>query len=451
MISPLDGRYRSIVQPLEDLLSEQALNRARIMVEVEWLIFLSASGRVPELRALTDRECEVLRAYHSGFGDQEAAELAGIEAVTQHDVKAVEYYLKQKMSITSMADVGEFVHFCCTSEDINNLSYGMLLAGSIREVWMPAASGLVDDIAGLAVRHRDSAMLARTHGQPATPTTMGKELAVFAHRLRRQLHRVRSQTYLGKFNGATGTYSAHVVACPDVNWMSLSRSFVESLGLEWNPLTTQIEPHDYMAELFTDLARFNRILINFNTDMWQYISLGYFRQDQSAESVGSSTMPHKINPIRFENSEANLEVSIALLDCLSANLVVSRLQRDLSDSSLERNIGSALGYSLIGIVNTRRGLSSVELAAEVLADDLDRAWEVLGEACQSVMRRAGYAEPYERLKDLTRGAKVTERRLREFVRQQALPADDEAAMLKLTPATYIGHSSRLVDYLEPGT
>jgi adenylosuccinate lyase len=446
MLSPLDGRYGDIVKPLNEFLSEEALNRTRVATEVEWLIFLSASGAIATLRPLSPQEERTLRSYASGFGPDEARDLKRIEDETGHDVKAVEYYIKRLVATTSMADVSEFVHFCCTSEDINNLSYGVLLRRAVTEVWLPAASALVGQIATLAESHRNRPMLARTHGQAATPTTVGKELAVFAHRLGRQLKRVERQEYLGKFNGATGTYSAHVAAAPHVDWISLSRRFVESLGLTWNPLTTQIESHDYMAEVFGDVARFNGILNNFNTDVWHYVSLGYFRQAKGNGSVGSSTMPHKINPIRFENSEANVEVSNALLNCLADSLITSRMQRDLSDSSMLRNIGPALGHAMVALSNTSAGLRGLQVDAQALDADLQDAWEVLGEACQSVMRRAGIDRPYERLKDLTRGVRVTEKDIHDFLKNQPLDTADMTALLALTPATYTGLAAKLVDF-----
>ncbi len=447
-LSPLDGRYRPLVSGIAEHLSEQALNRGRLEVEVAWLHHLASSRVIPELRALTDQEQSTLRSLVSDFGPDQAAELAAIERRTGHDVKAVEYYIKHALEGTSLADVCEFVHFGCTSEDINNLAYGRMLQRAITDAWLPAALGLVTELGDLALAQRDQPMLSRTHGQAATPTTVGKEIAVFVHRLGRQLSRIQAQDYLGKFNGATGTYGAHHVASPDVDWIQVSRGFVESLGLTWNPLTTQIESHDYMCELFADLARFNGILHNLNTDMWSYISLGVFRQKATADAVGSSTMPHKINPIRFENSEANLEVSNSLLQALQTSLITSRMQRDLSDSSMQRNIGPALGYALIGIVNTRAGLRSVDVDTELLAIELDDAWEVLGEAVQSVMRRAGLDQPYERLKELTRGQRITRETLQEFIRQLGLPAEDEKRLLELTPASYTGLASRLVDYID---
>ena len=447
-LSPLDGRYRPLVSGIADHLSERSLNRGRLEVEVAWLSYLSTSRAIPELRELTDDEQSFLRTLVSDFDSDQAAVLAVIERQTGHDVKAVEYYIKRALADTSLADVVEFVHFGATSEDINNLAYGRMLQRAITEVWLPAALGLVTDLRDLALARRDQPMLSRTHGQAATPTTLGKEIAVFVHRLDRQLARIEGQEYLGKFNGATGTYGAHHIAAPEVDWIAISRGFVESLGLNWNPLTTQIESHDYMCELFADLARFNGILNNLNTDMWSYISLGVFRQKATADAVGSSTMPHKINPIRFENSEANLEISNSLLQVLQSSLITSRMQRDLSDSSMQRNIGPALGYALIGIVNTRTGLRSVEVDSELLAAELDGAWEVLGEAVQSVMRRAGLDQPYERLKELTRGQRITQKSLQDFIRQLGLPAEDEKRLLELTPAAYTGLAGRLVDFID---
>ncbi len=437
-----------MVSAIADHLSERALNRGRLEVEIAWLSYLATSRALPELRELTDAEQSLLRTLVADFGSAQAAELAIIERRTGHDVKAVEYYIKQALADTSLADVIEFVHFGCTSEDINNLAYGRMLQRAVTDAWLPAALGLVTDLRDLALAQRDQPMLSRTHGQAATPTTVGKEIAVFVHRLDRQLNRIQAQEYLGKFNGATGTYSAHHVAAPDVDWIEISCGFVESLGLTWNPLTTQIESHDYMCELFADLARFNGILNNFNTDMWSYISIGVFRQKATADAVGSSTMPHKINPIRFENSEANLEVSNSLLQCLQTALITSRLQRDLSDSSMQRNIGPALGYALIGIVNTRTGLRSVDVDAHALVAELDDAWEVLGEAVQSVMRRCGLEQPYERLKELTRGQRTTPEMLREFILAQSLPPEDEQRLLELTPAGYTGLASALVGYID---
>jgi len=457
-LGSLDGRYRGVVAPLVDHLSEPALNRARIRVEVEWLVWLTTHQVVPGVRALTDAEQAALRQVVGDFGPAEVEELATIERETLHDVKAVEYFLKRRLTATAPspedAGLAELIHFCCTSEDINNLSYALMVQGAVQQVWLPRATRLVEAVATMASDLRDVPLLAHTHGQPATPTTMGKELAVLAHRLGRQLRRIEGADYLGKLNGATGTYGAHLAALPEADWPALSRGFVESLGLEWNPLTTQIESHDWQAELYADIARFNRILHNLCTDVWTYISMGYFAQVRGQGTVGSSTMPHKVNPIRFENAEANLEVSNALLDVLGSTLVNSRLQRDLTDSSMQRNIGSAFGHSLLAIDNAERGLAGLDAVPAAMAADLDANWEVLGEAVQSAMRAlgaqgvAGMENPYERLKELTRGRRITGDDLREFVGGLGLPDDVAARLAAMTPATYIGAAPQLVDYLD---
>jgi adenylosuccinate lyase len=447
-LGPLDGRYRAVVAPLAQHLSEAALNRKRVLVEVEWLIHLMTTGAVPGSRPLRAEETAALRAVVSGFGASDVAGLATIERVTLHDVKAVEYYLKERIGSTSLTDVAEFIHLFCTSEDINNLAYALMVRGAVHDVWLPAARALADDVAALALEHRALPMLARTHGQPATPTTLGKELAVLAHRLRRQLARVELAEYLGKINGATGTFSAHVVAAPGTDWIAVSRSFVEGLGLTWNPLTTQIESHDWQAELYADIARFNRVLHNLCTDVWTYISLGYFMQVRGQGTIGSSTMPHKVNPIRFENAEANLEVSNALLDVLGSTLVTSRMQRDLTDSSMQRNAGTAFGHSLLAIDNVRRGLAGLDVDPVALAADLEATWEVLGEAVQSVMRVHGLEQPYERLKELTRGRRIDAEVMRTFVTGLRLPPEAERRLVELTPGGYIGLAARLVDFLD---
>ena len=453
-LGPLDGRYRGAVAPLVEHLSEAALNRERLRVEVAWLVHLTWTGAVPGIRRLSADEIALLDGVVAGFGPAEIAELAGIEAETRHDVKAVEYLLRRRIAGSTLGDVAELVHLFCTSEDVNNLAYALMVRGAVTDVWAPAATALVDDVAALARAHRDLPMLARTHGQPATPTTLGKELAVLAHRLRRQLGRIAAAQYLGKLNGATGTYAAHVAGAPGTDWPAVSRSFVTSLGLTWNPLTTQIESHDWQAELYSDLARFNRVLHNLCTDVWAYISLGYLVQARTEGTVGSSTMPHKVNPIRFENAEANLEVSNALLDVLGSTLVTSRLQRDLTDSSMQRTIGTAFGHSLVAIDNVRRGLAGLDADADATARDLDANWEVLGEAVQSVMRvqsalgTPGLDRPYERLKELTRGRRVNATALQAFVKGLGLPPDAEQRLLALRPATYTGLASALVDNLD---
>ena len=461
-LGPLDGRYRPAVAPLVDHLSEAALNRARVHVEVEWLIHLTTHGVVPGAPTLSAAEQEYLRGVVATFGADEIAELAEIERVTVHDVKAVEYFLKRRLEAapgvlgeTVLPAVGELVHFACTSEDINNLSYALMVRGAVQDVWLPAATALTDEVVAMAHEHAEQPMLALTHGQPATPTTLGKELAVLAHRLRRQLRRIASDEYLGKLNGATGTYGAHTVAVPGADWQEVSRTFVEHLGLTWNPLTTQIESHDWQAELYADVSRFNRVLHNLATDVWTYISRGVFIQIPVAGATGSSTMPHKVNPIRFENAEANLELSSALLDTLAATLVTSRLQRDLTDSTTQRNIGPAFGHSLLAIDNVRRGLRALSVDAALLARELDENWEVLGEPVQSAMRAAsvagvtGMENPYERLKELTRGHRLTADDMREFIAGLGLPADVTARLSALTPATYTGLAATLLTHLPP--
>ena len=454
-LTPLDGRYRPQVAPLVDHLSEAALNRARLVVETEWVIHLLSHGAIPGLRELSADEIALLRSIPAEFDAEGIAEHAAIERETVHDVKAVEYYIKRRLKGTSLEHLSEIVHIYCTSEDINNLSYALMIHGAVHDVWLPAFRKLIDQLTELAKASAEVPMLSRTHGQPATPTTLGKEMAVFVHRLRRQARRVAANQTLGKINGATGTYAAHAVSVPTTDWQEVSRTFVEHLGLTWNPLTTQIESHDWQAEVYADIARAGRILHNLATDMWTYISLGFFRQRLSAQGgTGSSTMPHKVNPIRFENAEANLEISGALLDVLSQTLVTSRLQRDLTDSTTQRNIAPALGHSLLAIANLSKGLAGLDVDADAMARDLDANWEVLGEAVQSVMRTLGVQgvegldNPYERLKELTRGHKVDGEAMRAFIRDLGLPADEEARLLALSPATYTGYAAELVGHLD---
>ena len=461
-LGPLDGRYRGAVAPLVNHLSEAALNRARLVVEIEWLIHLTAVGALPGAPTLSDAEVAYLRAIPGDFGAAEIAELAEIETETRHDVKAIEYFLKRRLESaastlgeTVLPGVSEIVHIFCTSEDINNLAYALVVRSAVHDVWLPAARMLRAKLISLSRQAIGVPMLARTHGQAATPVTLGKELAVFTHRLTRQLHRIEGAEYLGKINGATGTYAAHVIAVPGTDWEEVARTFVEGLGLTWNPLTTQIESHDWQAELYSDVARFNRVLHNLATDVWTYISLGYFRQNLAAQgSTGSSTMPHKVNPIRFENAEANLELSSALFDTLASTLVTSRLQRDLTDSTTQRNISVAFGHSLLALDNVTRGLAGLEIDAEAMARDLDANWEVLGEAVQSAMRAAGIAgatgmaNPYERLKDLTRGRRVDAAGMRGFIGSLGLPDDVSARLLNLSPSSYIGLAAALERHLE---
>ncbi|WP_102159725.1 adenylosuccinate lyase [Zhihengliuella halotolerans] len=453
-LGALDGRYRSAVAPLVDYLSEAALNRDRVHVEVEWLIHLTANSVLPGTAPLKDEQVAALRKIVTDFDGESVSELAEIEAVTVHDVKAVEYYIGRRLEAIGIGELKPLVHFGCTSEDINNLSYAVGIKGAVEDVWLPAARALVEQITKMAEEAREVPMLSRTHGQPATPTTLGKELAVIAWRLARQLDRIGRTEFLGKINGATGTYAAHYASVPGADWQQVAKGFVEGLGLTWNPLTTQIESHDWQAELYADVARFNRILHNVCTDIWSYISIGYFAQIPVAGATGSSTMPHKVNPIRFENAEANLEISNGLLDTLAATLVTSRWQRDLTDSSSQRNIGTAFGHSLLAISNVAKGLDRLDVAEDVLAADLDTNWEVLGEAIQMVMRAEaiagvdGMENPYERLKDLTRGHRVDAERMKEFVSSLGLSADAEARLLALTPGSYHGIAPALVDHLK---
>ena len=448
-LSPLDGRYRGAVADLGIHLSEAGLNRARIHVEIEWLIYLANKDVLGIARPFTEAQIAQLRSVVTNFGDEDVAELAKTEAVTQHDVKAVEYYVRERLTQIGRDDLHELTHFACTSEDINNLSYAVTVRDAIAQVWLPKVDLLLNKLRDMSAKYAAVPMMSRTHGQPATPTTMGKELAVFIYRLERQVKRIKAAEYLGKFSGATGTFSAHVVAAPQVNWVAVSEEFVTSLGLTWNPLTTQIESHDWQAELYSSVALFNRILHNFCTDVWTYISLNYFKQIPVAGATGSSTMPHKVNPIRFENAESNLELSNAILDSLGATLVTSRLQRDLTDSSSQRNIGLGLGHSVLALDNVTRGLGQLELSEGVLMADLLDNWEVLGEAIQTLIRaevaagRSDITNPYELLKELTRGKRINGEDLIAFVNGLNLQQDAKDRLLQLKPQTYIGVATEL--------
>ncbi|MGH9114632.1 MAG: adenylosuccinate lyase, partial [Acidimicrobiales bacterium] len=444
-LSPLDGRYAAQVEPFARAFSEEALFRRRLAVEVEWLLALAAEPSIPELAPVAPETAAVLREWATDFGPAAMARIKEIERRTNHDVKAVEYFLKEKLAGIGFGAGAELVHFACTSEDINHVAYSLMLRDGLETGWLPPADSLVSDVWALAQEHASLAMPGHTHGQPASPTTLGKELAVFASRWDRQIAAIRSVALLAKWNGAVGTYGAHLAAYPEVDWIAISRRFVESFGLAWNPLTTQIEPHDALAEVFHGVIRFNSVLIDFCRDMWEYISRSYLRQRAVEGEVGSSTMPHKVNPIDFENAEANAGVSSALLGHLATKLAVSRMQRDLSDSSAMRNMGPALAHSGLALVAARRGLSRVSPAPEVMAAELDGEWEVLAEAVQTVMRRHGLPEPYERLKELTRGQAVTAEDVRKFVSGLGLPADVEARLEALTPARYVGLAARLVE------
>ncbi len=441
-LSPVDGRYAAQLDPLRPLLSEYALIRHRVEVEVEWLIALAAEPGIREVGPFDEASQHRLRAIATRFGEAEALQVKSIEATTQHDVKAVEYFLKAAVEDHPiLRQASEFLHFACTSEDINNLAYALMLARTRERVLLPALAGLLEHLATLALAHAERPMLARTHGQPASPTTLGKEVANVAARLQRQIDLLAAQDCLGKLNGAVGNYNAHLAAYPEVDWPRLARGVVETLGLGFNPHTTQIEPHDWIAEYTGTLARIATLLIDFCRDTWGYISLGYWRQATRAGEVGSSTMPHKVNPIDFENAEGNLGVAVALCTHFQQKLPISRWQRDLTDSTVLRNLGPAVGHLLLGVRAIERGLSRIDVDPAALARDLEPAWEVLAEAVQTVMRRHDIPQPYEKLKALTRGQRIDAEGLRQFISSVGLPAAARDALLALTPADYTGNAA----------
>lgn len=447
-ISPLDGRYSKNAAPLRAYFSEFGLIKYRIHVEIEWLIMMSERPEISHVRELNDSEKDFLRSLVTGFDEQKALIVKEIEEETRHDVKAVEYYIKREIAGSPVEELGESIHFCCTSEDINNLSHALMLKEGMTNEWIPLAEEMLNRLEELANSSKDLPMLARTHGQAATPTTVGKELAVFIYRWKRQLEQIKALEYLGKFNGAVGCYNVHYVAYPGVQWEEISRDLIEKLGLNFNPVTTQIESHDYMAELFHSLVRFNNIILDFDRDMWTYISLGYFKQKVVSTEVGSSVMPHKVNPIDFENSEANLGISNALLDHLASKLPISRLQRDLTDSSAVRNAGNAIGHSYIAIKSTIRGIGRVSVDEEAIKGDLVNAWEVLAEPVQTIMRKAGIENPYEKMKELSRGKKITQDGLHSFINSLELPEEDKKRLLDLNPTDYIGIAGDLLKHIK---
>ena len=440
-LSPVDGRYGSKTAALRPYFSEFGLIYNRVLVEVRWLQCLAAHPQITEVSPLSAKANALLENLIESFNETAAQRVKDIESTTNHDVKAVEYYIKEQFKDNAeLLAVNEYVHFACTSEDINNLAHGLMLKQGLEQVMLPAMQDVLSQIKQLAYDHQNQPMLSRTHGQTASPSTMGKEMANVAARLQRQLKQIKKMELLGKINGAVGNYNAHYSAYPEIDWQANAQTFVESLGLTWNPYTTQIEPHDYIAELFDAIARFNTILLDFDRDIWGYISLGFFKQKTIAGEIGSSTMPHKVNPIDFENSEGNLGIANALLQHLASKLPISRWQRDLTDSTVLRNLGVGLAHSLIAYQSTLKGISKLELNAPRLDADLDNAWEVLAEPIQTVMRRYAIEEPYEKLKALTRGKAINAEIMADFIDTLELPQSVKDELKKLTPANYIGNA-----------
>ena len=445
-VSPVDGRYGSKTAILRDIFSEFGLIKFRVQVEVRWLQKLAQTDGIAEVPAFSADANAHLDAIVTNFSEADAQRVKDIEATTNHDVKAVEYFLKEKVAdVTELHAVSEFIHFACTSEDINNLSHALMLGTAKTDVILPYCNRIVDAIKAKAIEYKAIPMMSRTHGQPASPTTLGKEFANVVARLQRQVKQIEATEQLGKTNGAVGNYNAHLSAYPEVNWQGFAEEFVTSLGVTFNPFTTQIEPHDYIAELFDAIARFNTILLDFDRDVWGYICLGHFKQKTIAGEIGSSTMPHKVNPIDFENSEGNLGLANAIFDHLAAKLPVSRWQRDLTDSTVLRNLGVAIGYSVIAYESSLKGISKLEANEANMLKDLDSNWEVLAEPIQTVMRRYAIEKPYEKLKELTRGKRVDGPGMSEFIDTLELPQAVKNELKAMTPASYIGQAIELVD------
>ncbi len=440
-VSPIDGRYGSKTSNLRPIFSEFGLIRHRVLIEVRWLQMLAAHSGIVEVPALSASADKLLNAIVDDFSITDAQHIKTIERTTNHDVKAVEYFLKDKIKDNEeLMAINEFIHFACTSEDINNLSHALMLNTARNDIILPQLREVIDALTTLAHKLAAVPMLCRTHGQPASPSTMGKEIANTAYRLERQYQQFSAVQVMGKINGAVGNYNAHISAYPELDWAEIAQHFVESLGIDFNPYTIQIEPHDYIAEYFDALARFNTILIDFDRDIWSYISLGYFKQKTIAGEVGSSTMPHKVNPIDFENSEGNLGIANALLNHLSSKLPISRWQRDLTDSTVLRNLGVGIAHAMIAYSSTMRGISKLQINEQALAADLDNTWEVLAEPIQTVMRRYGIEQPYEKLKELTRGQSITAETLKQFVDTLDMPEQARLELQQLTPASYIGNA-----------
>jgi adenylosuccinate lyase len=442
-VSPVDGRYASKTTALRDYFSEYGLIKYRVVVEIRWLQSLARHADIPEVPTFSDEAQQCLESIRNDFSTDDALAIKAIERTTNHDVKAVEYFIKQKLEVLpELRAVAEFVHFACTSEDINNLSHGLMLNAGLHEVLLPLAQRIVQHLRQLAHDLAPCAMLCRTHGQSATPSTMGKEIANVVYRLERQLQQIEAVPMLGKINGAVGNYNAHLSAYPQIDWAAHAQSFVSDLGLTWNPYTTQIEPHDAIAELFHALCRFNTILIDLNRDIWGYISLGYFKQRVVAGEVGSSTMPHKVNPIDFENSEGNLGIANAIMEHLAVKLPISRWQRDLTDSTVLRNLGVGLGHSVIAYESVLKGLNKLEMNPTRMAEDLDNCWEILAEPLQTIMRRYQVPEPYEKLKELTRGQTIDQSILLAFIASLDIPEEGKELMRQLRPENYLGSAER---------
>ena len=448
-VSPVDGRYGSKTISLRSIFSEYGLLKYRTVVEVRWLQKLAATQSIAEVATLSAEANQFLDNIAANFSEEDAMRIKEIERTTNHDVKAVEYFLKEKVAeVPELHAINEFIHFACTSEDINNTSHALMLKEARDTVILPEIRNVIDAIKALANEYRDIPLLSRTHGQPASPSTMGKEMANVAYRMERQYKQIENVEILAKINGAVGNYNAHLSAYPDVDWHAFSEEFItESLGVNWNPYTTQIEPHDYIAELFDAIARFNTILLDFDRDVWGYIALGHFKQKTIAGEIGSSTMPHKVNPIDFENSEGNLGLANAIFSHLAQKLPVSRWQRDLTDSTVLRNLGVGCGYAIIAYTSTLKGISKLEINRAALEAELDKNWEVLAEPVQTVMRRYGIEKPYEKLKELTRGKRIDGEGMRAFIDGLEIPADEKTRLKEMTPANYIGQAIELTDKL----
>ena len=440
-LSPLDGRYHNKCEELAPYFSEFGLMRYRVLVEIKWLQKLAATSEITEIGEISAKDIASLDRLYSEFSIEDAQRIKGIEKEINHDVKAVEYFIKEKLKDQESLQAHlEFVHFACTSEDINNLAYGLMLKEGRDKVLLIVMEEITNQLATMAKEFANQPLLSRTHGQPASPTTVGKEFANIVYRLRRQLEQISKREILGKINGAVGNFNAHLTAYPDINWQSLATEFVTELGLTWNPYTTQIEPHDYVAEVLHGFSRFNTVLIDFNRDIWSYISLNFFKQKTVAGEIGSSTMPHKVNPIDFENSEGNLGLANSIMQHLSSKLPISRWQRDLTDSTVLRNLGTAFGYSLISYRSNLKGLSKLELNPQAIDDDIDNCWEILAEPIQTVMRRYRIDRPYEKLKELTRGKTIDRMAIQDFIAGLEIPKAAKQQLLELTPRSYLGNA-----------